>query len=259
MQLFHEDKNTVTPTDGIKSLKFDSKNHKYALSLAGNTKVGRIATWSTLMGDYTYKGMTGVLKDITGTCGNCGACKAGCYVRSSYRFPGVVHSQAVNTWGLRHNLPKVESDLAEQIKRRHVSIVRLNQSGELENDEQMAMWCRLASSFPEVKFYIYTKMYQIAEKFLKGGLVPENFTINYSVWHDVGVKEYERVKDFPNVKAFGLDAVTFCHRLIEERHVAAVPGTPFGSADHVRFSYACSMDTIEEGMARFADFCASLR
>lgn len=64
---------------------------------------------------------------------------------------------------------------------------------------------------------------------------------------------------FPNIKAFGLDAVTFCHRLIEEKHVAAVPGTPFGSADHVRFSYACSMDTIEEGMARFADFCASLR
>lgn len=64
---------------------------------------------------------------------------------------------------------------------------------------------------------------------------------------------------FPNVKAFGLDAVTFCQRLLEERHVAAVPGTPFGSADHVRFSYACSMDTIEEGMERFADFCASLR
>ena len=64
---------------------------------------------------------------------------------------------------------------------------------------------------------------------------------------------------FPNIKSFGLDAVTFCHRLIEEKHVAAVPGTPFGSADHVRFSYACSMDCIEEGMARFADFCASLR
>lgn len=64
---------------------------------------------------------------------------------------------------------------------------------------------------------------------------------------------------FPNVKAFGLDAVAFCRRLLEEKHVAAVPGTPFGSADHVRFSYACSMATIEEGMARFADFCAGLR
>ena len=64
---------------------------------------------------------------------------------------------------------------------------------------------------------------------------------------------------FPNVKAFGLGSLEFCRRLLEERHVAAVPGTPFGSADHVRFSYACSMDTIEEGMSRLADFCASLR
>ena len=204
-KLFHEDTNTVTPSDGIKNYKFDPKTHKYGFSLAGNTKVGRIATWSTPMGDYTYKGMTGVLKDTKGTCGNCGACKAGCYVRSSYRFPGVIHSQAVNAWGLRNELPKVESDLAEQIRRHHLTILRINQSGELENEEQMAMWCRLASAFPESHFYIYTKMYDIAEKFLKDGLVPENFTINYSVWHDVGVKEYERVKDFPNVKAFVYD------------------------------------------------------
>ena len=63
MKLFHEDTNTVTPSDGIKKLKFDPKTHKYGFSLAGNTKVGRIATWSTPMGDYTYKGLTGVLKD----------------------------------------------------------------------------------------------------------------------------------------------------------------------------------------------------
>lgn len=205
MQLFHENTNTVTPTDGIKDLKFNPKTHKYCFNLSGNTKVGRIATWSTLMGDYTYKGMSGKLKDITGTCGNCGACKAGCYVRSSYRFPSVVYSQAVNTWGLRNELDKVESDLAEVIERRKIGIVRINQSGELENEEQMAMWCRLASKFSDVKFYIYTKMYDIAEKFLKNGLVPSNFTINYSVWHGVGVKEYEKVKSFPNVKAFVYD------------------------------------------------------
>ena len=64
---------------------------------------------------------------------------------------------------------------------------------------------------------------------------------------------------FPNVKAFGLDAVTFCRRLLEERHVAAVPGLPFGDDGCIRFSYACSTATIEEGMERFAEFCASLR
>ena len=64
---------------------------------------------------------------------------------------------------------------------------------------------------------------------------------------------------FPNVKSFGLGSVEFCHRLVEEKHVAAVPGLPFGDDGCIRFSYACSTDTIEEGMARFADFCAGLR
>ena len=64
---------------------------------------------------------------------------------------------------------------------------------------------------------------------------------------------------FPNVKSFGLGSVEFCHRLVEEKHVAAVPGLPFGDDGCIRFSYACSTDTIEEGMSRLADFCASLR
>ena len=64
---------------------------------------------------------------------------------------------------------------------------------------------------------------------------------------------------FPNVKSFGLGSVEFCHRLVEEKHVAAVPGLPFGDDGCIRFSYACSTATIEEGMERFAEFCASLR
>ncbi len=204
-QLFHEDTKTVTPTDGIKDLKFDKDTHKYGFSLAGNMKVGRIATWSTLLGDYTYKGLTGLLEDIKGTCKNCGSCKKSCYVRASYRFPGVVHSQAVNTWGLRHALKKVEDDLATQIERRHIKIARINQSGELENDRQMAMWCRLAIRFPETKFYLYTKMYDIVGKFLDNGDVPPNFTILFSVWHDVGSEEYKKYSSMPNVKAFVFD------------------------------------------------------
>ncbi len=64
---------------------------------------------------------------------------------------------------------------------------------------------------------------------------------------------------FPNVRSFGLGSVEFCHRLLEERHVAAVPGAPFGDDGCIRFSYACSMENIEEGMARFSSFCDSLR
>lgn len=64
---------------------------------------------------------------------------------------------------------------------------------------------------------------------------------------------------FPDMRAFGLPASEFCRRLLEEKHVAAVPGEPFGAPTCVRFSYACSMENIEEGMSRLAAFCASLR
>ena len=45
-----------------------------------------------------------------------------------------------------------------------------------------------------------------------------------------------------------------CEALIEQAHVAAVPGAAFGAAGYVRFSYAVSEETIREGMERLARF-----
>lgn len=64
---------------------------------------------------------------------------------------------------------------------------------------------------------------------------------------------------FPNIASFGMDSLTFAQRLLEERHVAVVPGVAFGNDRCVRLSYACSMGNIEEGVRRMAEFCASLR
>jgi aspartate aminotransferase len=38
--------------------------------------------------------------------------------------------------------------------------------------------------------------------------------------------------------------------LLKEAHIAVVPGEPFGSEEHVRLSYATSMETIRRGLAR---------
>jgi len=37
--------------------------------------------------------------------------------------------------------------------------------------------------------------------------------------------------------------------LLDTAHVAAVAGTPFGAPGYIRFSYACSTETIDEGLA----------
>lgn len=66
---------------------------------------------------------------------------------------------------------------------------------------------------------------------------------------------------FANVSGTGLDAVTFSNRLLDEAHVAVVPGNHFGSADgakYIRISYATSMENIVEGCRRMEAFCAGL-
>ena len=54
------------------------------------------------------------------------------------------------------------------------------------------------------------------------------------------------------------DDIKFCERLLEEKFVAAVPGAAFFAPGFVRFSYACSMENIREGMGRLKEFLQAL-
>ena len=67
---------------------------------------------------------------------------------------------------------------------------------------------------------------------------------------------------FPNISAyFGKafngkvikDSLDFTEFILEEAKVAVVPGVAFGSDDHVRISYATSMDDIIKGMERITE------
>jgi aspartate aminotransferase len=53
----------------------------------------------------------------------------------------------------------------------------------------------------------------------------------------------------------------FCEVLLNDKHVAAVPGEDFGGCakNHVRFSFACSEETINRGMDRLGEFLSELR
>jgi aspartate aminotransferase len=51
------------------------------------------------------------------------------------------------------------------------------------------------------------------------------------------------------------DVTTF---LLEAARVAVVPGADFGSDRHLRISYACGLEQIEEGLTRIESACRSL-
>ena len=53
-------------------------------------------------------------------------------------------------------------------------------------------------------------------------------------------------------------SMKFCEALLEHAMVAAVPGEPFGAPGFMRVSYACSMEDVETGMTRIAEFIGRL-
>ncbi|NOY98693.1 MAG: pyridoxal phosphate-dependent aminotransferase [Chloroflexi bacterium] len=61
---------------------------------------------------------------------------------------------------------------------------------------------------------------------------------------------------FPNVAASGMDDDTFANKLLEEEHVAVVPGSAFGAGGEgfVRCSYATAYEKIEEALRRMEKF-----
>ena len=63
---------------------------------------------------------------------------------------------------------------------------------------------------------------------------------------------------FPRITSTGLDSETFAQRLLEEEHVAVVPGGAFGPSGegHVRACYATSYEQLEEAIARIGRFVA---
>ena len=57
-----------------------------------------------------------------------------------------------------------------------------------------------------------------------------------------------------DISQVGLDSVTFCQKLLEEKHVATIPGVAFGAESTLRISYATDLDTIERGIERLNGF-----
>jgi aspartate aminotransferase len=50
------------------------------------------------------------------------------------------------------------------------------------------------------------------------------------------------------------DTTALARQLLEREHVVVVPGDAFGAPGFLRFSYATSLERIEEGLRRLAHF-----
>jgi aspartate aminotransferase len=57
---------------------------------------------------------------------------------------------------------------------------------------------------------------------------------------------------FVNSGRSGIGSVELAERLLNEAHVAVVPGKPFGSDQHIRLSFAASQEQLDEAVRRLA-------
>ncbi|PIR65474.1 MAG: aspartate aminotransferase, partial [Candidatus Omnitrophica bacterium CG10_big_fil_rev_8_21_14_0_10_43_8] len=54
----------------------------------------------------------------------------------------------------------------------------------------------------------------------------------------------------------GLKSMDFTKALLEDEHVAVIPGEPFGWDNYVRMSFATSMENITKGLDRIEKWLA---
>jgi len=66
---------------------------------------------------------------------------------------------------------------------------------------------------------------------------------------------------FPDIRSTGLSSEDFAQQLLQDEHVACVPGHAFGPSGDgfLRCSYATSLDKIEEAVVRITRFTESVR
>lgn len=66
---------------------------------------------------------------------------------------------------------------------------------------------------------------------------------------------------FPSIEGLGMNSEEFCESFLMSKKVAIVPGNAFGKCgeNHVRISYAASMENIKTAMERLAEFTDDIR
>lgn len=145
--------------------------------------------------------------DCKGTCTNCADCMNACYaINSCKRFPNVTKNRVENTLQLREDIEQHFADIYWTIKDNNINVVRYTESGEIENINQFMHLYWLAMDLKSVKFYLYTKNYNVLREFFNNHVLPNNLVVLISVWGENGVAAWNEFKKYSNVKCFAVNS-----------------------------------------------------
>lgn len=123
--------------------------------------------------------------DGTKTCPMAGTCAKGCYAKQgSYVWPVVQNAYEYRLAATRREsfaeelAKELAPKLAKAEREQKQLVVRIHDSGDFYSPGYVREWLWIMLSWPEVKFYAYTKNVPLFKR-LQGQL-PDNFTIIFS-------------------------------------------------------------------------------
>jgi hypothetical protein len=186
----------ITKDDGGEEWDLDDLSRQITTRpraiLGTNAKMSKSATEGEIIYDLTLPALSGIVVDeengdfveIT-TCPGAGACQLFCYARKGgyVMFPASSMSaaQALNFLvndpkGYMAAVNKEISVLKGKTDKHGIQlVVRWHDAGDFFSKEYLDLAFSIANQNPEVKFYAYTKMGDVAT-----GATPKNFIINFS-------------------------------------------------------------------------------
>ena len=150
-------------------------------------KIDFFATKSNLISVNNGNSKTGkgclTLSMPTLTCAPGVPCRKGCYcMKGRQSIPNVCGSYYRNYRIWCEDPKGFEDQLVHILKYEGLNLFRWNDAGEVVSEEYLAMMFRVAIKFPNIRFLVYSKKYDLINSFLYEHVLPENLCIRLSAW-----------------------------------------------------------------------------
>jgi len=129
----------------------------------------------------------------------CKTCSNYCYNLKGYFYKNNISSRFNRLLALIENKEELKARINKQLEKPKSDIVRIHTDGEFFSKEYLQWWLDIAKENKHIKFYTYTKQYEL----FKGVELPKNMFVQIS-YNNTLEGELDTVKSFLKLKNYNI-------------------------------------------------------